>query len=106
MPPNIRESRQKPLRAGVLRGIDGWTAAEARCDQVPPWRDYGAGPIAVGTALLRVLWRGQDRNRPPAAAASTALSRWTVANRIHERLTDFGPEACGSSMTVALAASP
>jgi hypothetical protein len=30
----------------------------------------------------------------------------TVANRIHERLTDFGPEACGSSMTVALAASP
>jgi len=27
MPPNIRESRQKPLRAGVLRGIDrgiGW----------------------------------------------------------------------------------
>src|SRR5258708_4101850 len=53
------------LSSDKLTMTPGTDRQHARRDQVPPWRDCGVGPTAVGTALLRMLWRGQDRNRPP-----------------------------------------
>jgi hypothetical protein len=42
----------------------------------------GAGPAAAGTAHLRVLYRGQERNRPAAATASEHVNPSSIAARL------------------------
>ena len=60
---------------GVRR--EGVTEAAGKLDKLGvirlrPWADHGAGPAKAGTAVLRVLRRGQEGKRSPAAAFSAS----------------------------------
>ena len=58
--------------SGEISMVGNEDLAEARCDRIPPRVCHGAGQTQVGKTELRVLRRGQRRNRSPAALSASA----------------------------------